>query len=274
MSNKLDELFLKLRSYLPAGSGSVQVVGNETKFTDIGLQLSLEGASIFVECVNDILSLIGGEPGYKLPIHDLLPEDPETELTQLFNKYKSDKGLKNHRFDIPYKLVLDETIARFPHVNLLEIGLGTNNPDIVSTMGVGGSPGASLRAFRDYIPNGNIFGADIDKRVLFQEDRIRTEYVDQLDTRTFNHMYVRFDQPDIHIFIDDGLHSLPSSINSFIWAMNVVQSEGYIIIEDLFDMFGTWDLIAKLCLSSNLISDVKKCMTKNGNGLTLIFKKA
>ena len=266
--------FKYLNDYLPAGDGSIKFTeAGEAVFTDIGLELSLQGAEIFVRCMKSILSLAIGAPGFKLPVHEIQPDSPETKLTQLFKEYSSDKARKNHRFDVPYKLVLDEAINRFPCVNLLEIGLGTNNPGIVSTMGVGGSPGASLRAFRDYIPNGNIYGADVDKRVLFKEDRIATEYVDQLDMRTFEHMYARFHQPEVHIFIDDGLHSLPSSLNSFIWAMQVVQSEGYIIIEDLFDPYHIWDSIAQLYCNSNLISDVKMYKTKAGNGVTLIFKK-
>ena len=52
---------------------------------------------------------------------------------------------------------------------IFEIGLGTNNIDIVSTMGKKGHPGASLRAFRDFCPNAEIYGADFDSRILFQE---------------------------------------------------------------------------------------------------------
>ena len=44
-----------------------------------------------------------------------------------------------------------------------------------------GKPGASLRVFRDYFLNAKIYGADIDKNILFTSDRIFTYYVDQLD---------------------------------------------------------------------------------------------
>ena len=45
--------------------------------------------------------------------------------------------------------------------------MGTNNPNLVSTMGSSGRPGASLYAFKEYLPNAIIYGADIDKDILF-----------------------------------------------------------------------------------------------------------
>ena len=40
--------------------------------------------------------------------------------------------------------------------------MGTNKPGLVSTMGASHTPGASLRAFRDYLPNAIVHGADVD----------------------------------------------------------------------------------------------------------------
>ena len=70
-------------------------------------------------------------------------------------------------------------------MNILEIGLGTNNVDVVSNMGRDGIPGASLRAFRDYLINSKIYGADIDKSILFSEERIETYFVDQTNDTSF-----------------------------------------------------------------------------------------
>jgi hypothetical protein len=47
-------------------------------------------------------------------------------------------------------------------------------------MGRTGTPGASLRAWRDYFPNAEIYGADIDREILFEEERISAFYVNQL----------------------------------------------------------------------------------------------
>ena len=49
-------------------------------------------------------------------------------------------------------------------------------------MSSNGKPGASLRVWRDYFYNAEIYGADIDK-TNFSEKRIKTFFVDQLDKK-------------------------------------------------------------------------------------------
>ena len=93
------------------------------------------------------------------------------ELAELFNRHGSDKSSR-HNYHLLYAPLLAP--RRRNRLHLLEIGIGTNNPDVVSTMGASGKPGASLRAFRDFCPQAQVFGADIDRRILFEEDRIRT----------------------------------------------------------------------------------------------------
>ena len=46
---------------------------------------------------------------------------------------------------------------------LIECGLGTNNINFKSSMGINGKPGASLRMWRDFFPSARIIGVDIDK---------------------------------------------------------------------------------------------------------------
>ena len=48
-----------------------------------------------------------------------------------------------------------------------------------------GKPGGSLKALRDYFPNKFIYGADVDKEVLFDDNRIKCFYLDQLNYKTF-----------------------------------------------------------------------------------------
>jgi hypothetical protein len=110
----------------------------------------------------------------------------EEALKALFDHHGSDKA-NSHNYHILYSSILGdgEKIE-----NIFEIGLGTNNSDVVSNMGSGGKPGASLRAFRDYCPNANIYGADIDSRILFSEERIRTFYLDQTRLDSFQNLLI------------------------------------------------------------------------------------
>ena len=50
---------------------------------------------------------------------------------------------------------------------VLEIGLGTNDENLISNMWKYGKPGAAVKAFRDFFKKAKIYGADIDKKILF-----------------------------------------------------------------------------------------------------------
>jgi cephalosporin hydroxylase len=129
---------------------------------------------------------------------------------------------------------------------VFEIGLGTNNPDVVSTMGKGGRPGASLRAFRDYLSDASVFGADFDRRVLFEEERIKTYFVDQTDPDTFeelgNQIGGNFD-----LMIDDGLHSPNANLHSLKFFLPRLKVGGYAVIEDVASpTVDLWKIVSSL----------------------------
>ena len=89
-----------------------------------------------------------------------------SELTELMNFYGSDKGGKNnhHNYSKYYSQIFYNKKNKIK--NFLEIGLGTNNTELASNMGENGKPLASLRAWRDYFPNAQIYGGDIDRDIL------------------------------------------------------------------------------------------------------------
>ncbi len=106
------------------------------------------------------------------------------KLKSLFNRYGSDKSQRHD-----YHHVYGRILSKPDQVRtILEIGLGTNNTDVVSNMGESGKPGISLRAFRDFASQAKVFGADIDSRILFEEDRIQTYWVDQTDLSSFTQL--------------------------------------------------------------------------------------
>ena len=100
-------------------------------------------------------------------------------------------------------------------------------------MSINGIPGASLRVWRDYFRNAQIYGADIDKNVLFQEDRISTFYVDQLNTSSIETMWKKIGIKNFDIIIDDGLHNTDANINLFTNSFNKLKRNGIYIIEDI-----------------------------------------
>ena len=52
-----------------------------------------------------------------------------------------------------------------------------------------GIPGVSLRVWIDYFFNAKIYGGDIDKEILFEEERSKTFYVDQLNSNSIKSMW-------------------------------------------------------------------------------------
>ena len=132
-------------------------------------------------------------------------------------------------------------------MRVLEIGLGTNNPDVVSTMGESGIPGASLRAFRDFLPNAQVFGADIDEPILFKEDRIETYYVDQTQPDSFNDLLLNLGTEGFDLVIDDGLHAPNANIATLAFALHILKPNGWLVIEDIkTESLPIWETVSAL----------------------------
>ena len=133
-----------------------------------------------------------------------------TELCHIMSKYGSDKGNGWHNYTILYDHLFNN--IRYDALNVFEVGLGTNNIDVPSNMGPNGKPGASLYGWREYFKNSNIYGADIDKRILFESNNIKTYYTNQLNANDITNMWLKIDV-DFDIIIDDGLHECNANIN-------------------------------------------------------------
>jgi SAM-dependent methyltransferase len=156
--------------------------------------------------------------------------DDAAQLEALLQRYGSDKSTL-HNYHLLYAALLGP--KRNDPLRLLEIGIGTNNPEIVSTMGPSGKPGASLRAFRDFCPNAQVFGADFDRRILFEEERIRTYFVDQTRYSSFDELSIQISERTFDLVIDDGLHSPNANIATMLFALRILRSDGYFIVEDI-----------------------------------------
>lgn len=163
----------------------------------------------------------------------LICPDFTEKLRALFANYGSDKSTIHDYYRV-YSDVLS-VLRTNRDLKLLEIGLGTNNSNLVSSMGANGMPGASVRAFRDALPNSLIYGADIDGSILFEEERIRTAWVDQMDSASYEKMLVELDleQDRFDLIIDDGLHAVTANINSLVFALKYLNDGGFFVAEDI-----------------------------------------
>jgi hypothetical protein len=252
-----------LKPHRSVGGGVINAKTQE--FTDTGLKTALIGSSIIFNSLGNLLNL----SKFSLPIIENLDTTAElNEIGRIFNIHRSDKSGPNHRYDLVYQDIFTELRSR-KLINILEIGIGTNNTDIMSNMGRNGSPGASLYSYRDFFPEANIFGADIDERILFNSERIQTAYVDQLKPETFNQMHIDLGKPSLDLFIEDGLHSVAASLNSLNYAISVTKKNGYIILEDLHNPQQIWQ---NLCLLLDSFFQFQSVKLVNSGGLMLIIK--
>jgi len=162
-----------------------------------------------------------------------------TILCKIMDECGSDKGTLNKGkgnytkiYDFLFKEIKNNVS------NIFEVGLGTNNIDTPSNMGTDGIPGASLRGWREYFNNANVYGADIDRRILFQENRINTFFVDQFDESSINNLWDNFSDIEFDIIIDDGIHDISHVDNSgnlifFKNSIHKLKKSGYYVIEDV-----------------------------------------
>lgn len=191
--------------------------------------------------------------------------EDDSAIGSLLDGYGSDKY--NHDYTKVYVKLLKE-IKQLPAPSILEIGLGTNNPDFISSMSAAGKPGASVRAFRDYLPNAQVFGADLDTEILFSDERIKTARVDQTDPASFDVMWEFFGRPVFDLVIDDGLHSTEANLNTFIFARRALKSGGYMVVEDIPERtIHVWD-----CLS-RMLGDQKGTLVKAKFAYMYVWKK-
>ena len=167
-----------------------------------------------------------------------------TPLCRLMAEHGSDKGLGWHNYTPLYSELLASCAA--PPRDLLEIGLGTNNPLLASNMGVDGVPGASLRGWREFLPQARIVGADIDTNILFAERNIETFFVDQLRPATFDALWTTLERRQFDFIIDDGLHTLDAAINTLDRTFPWLRSGGIYVIEDVvIDQLDAYEEMAR-----------------------------
>ncbi len=169
----------------------------------------------------------------------LADENISTPLCEIMGRNKSDKGHQDitkshHNYTIVYHNIF-KNIRACP-IRIFELGLGTNNINIMSNMGPDGRPGASLYGWVEYFnnPQTQVFGADIDKNILFNTDNIHTFYCDQTNPQIINDMWNNtLLEENFDIIIEDGLHTYDANVCFFENSIHKLKNNGYYIIEDI-----------------------------------------
>jgi len=165
-----------------------------------------------------------------------------TRLCRLMTWYGSDKGsmtwygnyqtMGYHNYTTVYSALF--TPLRERPLRVFELGLGSNNPNMPANMSVEGRPGASLRGWRDFLPQARVYGADLDRDVLFTEERIKTYYCDQCDATAIANLWAEPELRDgMDILIEDGMHSYEANISFLNGSLGQVRPGGFYVVEDI-----------------------------------------
>lgn len=192
-------------------------------------QMWIDSAGMVIDLVNGLLKHVDYTPNI-IPIEQF-DNANVGRLKQVLDENRSDKA-GQHNYHILYSHIFNE-LGRSSELDVMEIGLGTNNPSLLSTMGSWARPGASLYAWEQYLPNANVYGADIDKDILFNAGRIKTAYVDQMKSSALSDMQIALGNKQYDLFIDDGLHAFAANFNSLVFALDHMKPNGWIVIEDI-----------------------------------------
>lgn len=162
-----------------------------------------------------------------------------TPLCEIMGRNKSDKGDVNilsswHNYTTYYYFIFQELKEK--PLRVFELGIGSNNVNIPSNMGANGRPGASLYGWAEFFPNAKVFGADIDKNILFETDQIKTFYCDQTKPESIRALWNEPAlQEDFDILIEDGLHTFQANCCFLENSIHKLKSRGYFIIEDIMN---------------------------------------
>jgi hypothetical protein len=158
--------------------------------------------------------------------------------------------------------------------NVFECGIGTNDPSVPSSMGATGKPGASLRVWRDYFPNAQIVGADIDRNILFSDDRIRTFHCDQTKPDSIREMWAAVRVAEFDLMIDDGLHTVEAGTCLLENSFHKLRPGGIYLIEDVnpYSLIGFRQYFAGRPYRYDLVTLYREGGNLGDNSLVVIRK--
>ena len=148
-------------------------------------------------------------------------------LNKLGKKHLTDKSSDGPRWGYPfhdflrhYESILEP--MRYDKFTLVEIGVGNN--------GVHG--GASIRMWREYLPNARIVGVDVNPNALSLDlNGADIHILDGEAQQAF--LVLREKYNDVRIIVEDALHSWSNQKNILENLFPVLEPGGYYIVEDL-----------------------------------------
>jgi len=105
----------------------------------------------------------------------------------------------------------------------------------IALLEIGVMKGQSLRTWRDYFPNGKIYGIDIVPESIYSEERIKCFLGAQEDGKFLDGVILTTGELDF--VIDDGGHKGIQHVASFEALWQHIKPGGWYCVEDCFSLF-------------------------------------
>jgi hypothetical protein len=235
------------------------------------VQLTLQCASLTPRLIARVAHL-NLETSISHKLISYLPlNSREQELVELLAQSLAVEGsdkATTHDYHLLYAKILNELLSSKSNLRLFEIGMGTNNPLIPSTMGFFGKPGASVRAWAKLPFVEFVLGADIDETIKVDSPKVRTFQLDQLDQASWQKNLDLLEHVGpFDLIIDDGLHAFAANLMVIENCIDLLSPQGMILIEDVSDSsLVLWTILKTLTVD---ILDLAVYKGKAANCITI-----
>jgi hypothetical protein len=153
----------------------------------------------------------------------------QINLTDLADRYGSDKGSAKHRYSELYQMLF--LPYRMRAINFLEMGLMIGGPEHGHSKDRETTDAPSVRMWLEYFPKARIFGLDISDFSWLKDPRFTFLRCD-MDVRE-NIRAATAGLPAMTIIIDDASHASHHQQNAFLELFPRLASGGLYVIEDL-----------------------------------------
>ncbi len=141
------------------------------------------------------------------------------DLTILAKKYGTDRHPGSKHSYTPYYSDLFSN-ERKSIKKVLEIGVGE---------------GPGLRMWRDFFPNAMIYGAEIDDKRIFKDNRIEVIKCDHSSEKNLREL-IKKTGADLDFVVEDGSHKPEDQILTCLTLMPLLKDDVIYIIEDVADL--------------------------------------
>nr|WP_325250524.1 hypothetical protein [Amylibacter sp.] len=153
----------------------------------------------------------------------------QVNLTDIANKYATDKGSVKHRYTELYQMLFLPLRGR--KLNLMEMGLLNSGPEheIAAERITNDAP--SVNMWLEYFPKAQVFGLDISDFSWLEDPRFTYVNCD-MDSRD-GIAAATADLPKMDIIVDDASHASHHQQNAFLELFPKLASGGFYTIENL-----------------------------------------